>query len=68
MDDMKVPYLYDGTLWVGYDNEESVTDKTVYAKEKNLAGVLIWSIDTDDMQGFCGETNGLLKAINKAIK
>lgn len=38
-----------------------------YAKEKNLAGVFIWSIDTDDMKGFCGEENGLLKAINKAL-
>ncbi|XP_063918544.1 acidic mammalian chitinase-like [Zophobas morio] len=68
LDDMKVPYLYDDDFWIGYDNEESVTYKVQYAQEKNLAGVFIWSIDTDDMQGLCGESNGLLKAINKAIQ
>lgn len=39
-----------------------------YAKEKNLAGVFIWSIETDDMHEFCGEKNALLKTINKEIK
>ncbi|XP_044265227.1 acidic mammalian chitinase-like [Tribolium madens] len=68
LDDMKVPYMYDGDFWIGYDNEQSVTIKTEYAKEKNLAGVFIWSIETDDLHGFCGEKNGLLKAINQAIK
>jgi chitinase len=24
---MKVPYLYDGDFWIGYDNEESVAIK-----------------------------------------
>jgi hypothetical protein len=24
---MKVPYLYDGSFWIGYDNEESVALK-----------------------------------------
>ncbi|NP_001036034.1 chitinase 13 precursor [Tribolium castaneum] len=68
LDDMKVPYMYEDTFWIGYDNEQSVTIKTEYAKEKNLAGVFIWSIETDDMHEFCGEKNGLLKAVNKAIK
>lgn len=27
LDDMKVPYLYDDTFWIGYDNEESVAEK-----------------------------------------
>lgn len=39
-----------------------------YAKDRNLAGVFIWSIETDDMQGFCGTPNGLLKAVNAAMK
>lgn len=68
LDDMKVPYLYDGDFWIGYDDEQSVALKVQYAKEKNLAGVFIWSIETDDMHGFCGEPNGLLKAVNNAMK
>jgi chitinase len=68
LDDMKVPYLYDDTFWIGYDNEASAAAKVQYAKEKSLAGVFIWSIETDDMHGFCGEENGLLKAINNEMK
>jgi hypothetical protein len=29
LDDMKVPYLYDGSFWIGYDNEESVALKVL---------------------------------------
>ncbi|XP_064211811.1 acidic mammalian chitinase-like [Tribolium castaneum] len=68
LDDMNVPYLYDGDFWIGYDNEESIKYKVQYAKEKNLAGVFVWSIETDDMHEFCGEKNGLLKAVNKEMK
>ncbi|KAJ3649613.1 hypothetical protein Zmor_021345 [Zophobas morio] len=67
MDDMKVPYLYDGDFWIGFDNEQSVAEKVAYAKEKNLAGVFIWSIETDDMHEFCGRKNGLLNAVNDAM-
>jgi chitinase len=68
LEDMKVPYLYDDNFWIGYDNEESIGYKVRYAQEKNLAGVFIWSIETDDMHGFCGEKNGLLKSIYNKIK
>jgi hypothetical protein len=27
LDDMKVPYLYDDTFWIGYDNEASAAAK-----------------------------------------
>ena len=29
MDDMKVPYLYDGDFWIGFDNEQSVAEKVM---------------------------------------
>lgn len=29
LDDMKVPYLYKGTFWIGFDNPESLTDKVI---------------------------------------
>jgi GH18 family chitinase len=29
-----------------------------YAKNQNLAGVMVWSIDTDDFQGRCASLHG----------
>lgn len=65
--EQKVPYMYEGNFWIGYDNEQSVQEKVKYAKNKNLGGVMIWSIETDDLHGFCGTKKGLLNAIKKAL-
>ena len=37
--------------WVSYDNERSVKMKADLAWDKNLAGVMVWSIETDDFNG-----------------
>uniref|UniRef100_T1GD51 Uncharacterized protein n=1 Tax=Megaselia scalaris TaxID=36166 RepID=T1GD51_MEGSC len=49
-----VPYAYQGNQWVGYDNPQSIAAKAQFALSKNLAGVMIWSIETDDFRGDCG--------------
>ncbi|KAK7113633.1 chitinase-3-like protein 1 [Littorina saxatilis] len=70
MPNARVPYVY-GTLntqavWIGYDNPKSITEKSVYAVSRGMAGVMLWALDFDDFTGtVCG--NGkypLLKAIN----
>ncbi|XP_059611118.1 chitinase-3-like protein 1 [Phlebotomus argentipes] len=53
-DDQKVPYSYKGTEWIGYDNAESVKGKTEYAKSRGLGGVMIYSLEQDDVYGACG--------------
>lgn len=40
--------------WIGYDDKETVKGRTEYAEKRNLAGVMFWSIDTDDFKGHCG--------------
>ncbi|XP_014476739.1 PREDICTED: probable chitinase 2 isoform X2 [Dinoponera quadriceps] len=51
-----------------YDDIKSMEAKVKYIKEKKLAGVKIWSIDTDDFHGKCnGSDYPLMKAINAAL-
>ncbi|XP_032672455.1 probable chitinase 2 [Odontomachus brunneus] len=52
-----------------YDDIKSIEAKMKYIKEKNLAGVKIWSIDTDDFRGRCGEAAyPLMMAVNAALE
>jgi len=37
-----------GDQWIGYDNQQTLTYKVDYALSKQLAGVMIWSLDLDD--------------------
>nr|CAI5843271.1 unnamed protein product [Callosobruchus analis] len=54
-DKQKVPHAYKGNQWVKY------------AKTKNLGGIMIWNIATDDFHGVSGKKFPLLTAINKAM-
>ena len=47
------PYAYNGQQWIGYEDEKSVVTKTQYIQQMNLGGAMIWSIDTDDFNGYC---------------
>ena len=38
--------------WVSFDNEQSVKLKADLAWDQGLAGVMVWSIETDDFQGL----------------
>ncbi|XP_042240537.1 probable chitinase 2 [Homarus americanus] len=50
---MNEPYTYRGSLWCSYENHTSVAIKAQYAKAHNLAGMMVWSLDTDDFRGDC---------------
>lgn len=41
------------TKVVTYDDSRAVANKMRFAVEKSLAGVMVWSIDTDDFLGEC---------------
>ncbi len=60
--------MYKHTKWVSYDNEESIRLKSKFAYDHGLAGVMTWSIDTDDFRGVCGGPKyPLLRTINHAL-
>ncbi|KAF2880076.1 hypothetical protein ILUMI_26088 [Ignelater luminosus] len=66
-DKQQVPYLYSGNQWVGYDDEDSVRKKVEFAKQLNLGGLMMWSVDMDDPRGTCGPSYPLLKTIQKNL-
>lgn len=63
----KVPFAYGGNQWVGYDNEESVSLKCDFIYEHGLGGGMVWSVETDDFHGTCGERFTLLKTLNRRL-
>lgn len=67
-DSCSAPYAYKGNQWVGYDNPKSIEIKCRFAKSKNLGGVMMWSIETDDFRGISGTTFPLLRTMNSNIR
>lgn len=66
--DAKVPYAVKGADWVSYDDVTSIVEKVNYALSLDIAGVMIWSIETDDFNAIChDEKFPLLHAINRAL-
>ncbi|CAL4062917.1 unnamed protein product, partial [Meganyctiphanes norvegica] len=64
----QAPYMFMENMWVSYDDDNSLHLKTAFAQKKGLAGVMVWSIDTDDFKGTCfNQKFPLLRAINKAL-
>ncbi|TMW44839.1 hypothetical protein DOY81_010073 [Sarcophaga bullata] len=63
----EVPIIYNSNQWIGYDNVQSLVKKVDYANAKNLGGVMIWSIETDDFRGRCGSKYPLLNAVNNQL-
>ena len=60
----QVPYKYQGNQWVGYDDVESVIVKAKYSNSENLGGVMIWSMENDDVTGSCGQgASPLIKTV-----
>ncbi|XP_058799230.1 probable chitinase 2 isoform X2 [Phymastichus coffea] len=47
------PYSIHRHKVVVYDNVKSLQAKVLLAMQKGLAGVMVWSIDTDDFRGDC---------------
>merc|ERR1711973_432802 len=68
---MNEPYAYNTAYknaWCGYEDPTSVALKAKYATQLGLAGVAVWSIDTDDFHANCGGASmPLVKALGAAL-
>ncbi len=45
--DAQVPYLFDGSTFISYDDAESMAAKARFVREAGLGGVMIWEISQD---------------------
>lgn len=57
----KAPYLYNGDIFITYEDEESLAHKVNYINEKGLGGIMIWEY-AHDLQGK------LLNSLNESIQ
>ncbi|CAL4104786.1 unnamed protein product, partial [Meganyctiphanes norvegica] len=56
-EEMEVPYGYWNKVWCGYDHEESIANKAVYAHTLGLRGLMVWAVDQDDAHKECSTKN-----------
>lgn len=49
------PYAFKGTTWTGYDDLESIRQKSILVKKVNFGGMMFWSLDHDDHSDVCGD-------------
>lgn len=54
-------------MWVSFDDGNSLSIKVAFAQRLGLAGVMVWSMDTDDFSGQCGPAFPLLTSINRNL-
>ncbi|KAL9987523.1 hypothetical protein ACROYT_G001847 [Oculina patagonica] len=67
---VKAPYGHKGTIWVGFDDQESLKYKVdTVIKGKGLMGAMFWSLDLDDFSGSqCGQGPfPLMNAVKKHL-
>lgn len=51
--DAKVPYLYSGSKWITFDDQQSVTIKSQWIVDQQLGGAMIFALNYDDVRGEC---------------
>ncbi|XP_034663625.1 chitotriosidase-1 [Drosophila subobscura] len=47
------PYVSGLQEWISYENQTSIACKTNYIKSLNLGGVMVFSLNTDDLKNSC---------------
>ncbi|RVE46557.1 hypothetical protein evm_008792 [Chilo suppressalis] len=63
-----VPYAFSAENWVSYDDTASIRAKVEFARSHRLAGVMTWSVESDDFNNVCGGGKfPLLNMINDVL-
>ncbi|NLJ73867.1 MAG: glycoside hydrolase family 18 protein [Firmicutes bacterium] len=59
-DEARAPYLFDGSTFITYEDEESLRAKCEYVKQENLKGIMFWEYS-------CDQTGTLLNTIHNSL-
>ncbi|MBE6829703.1 MAG: chitinase, partial [Ruminococcaceae bacterium] len=57
----QVPWLFDGSTFISYDDAASIQKKVQYSNSKKLLGVGVWDLGFD-------KTGTLIKSVGQALK
>jgi chitinase len=60
-EEAKAPFLFNGSTFISYDDEESLRMKAQYVNENEYAGIFYW-------EHKCDKTRKLLKILHKELK
>ncbi|XP_021915423.1 acidic mammalian chitinase-like [Zootermopsis nevadensis] len=61
-------YAHYDDNWVSYDDISAVAAKAQFVKDKRLAGIMTWALESEDFRNTCGEgANPLLTTANKVL-
>lgn len=58
----RVPYLYNGSSFITYDDPESIGQKAAYMKEQGIAGAMVWTLSQDSLNA------DLLTALSQGLQ
>lgn len=62
------PYAFKDVVWSGYDDLESIREKSLLVKKVGFGGVVFWSLDHDDHSNVCGDGHfALIKSARDII-
>ncbi len=59
--DAKVPWLFNGSTFITYENELSMTEKAQYIKNNDLGGAMIWELSQDPNKVLLNSLYQILK-------
>ncbi|XP_021340968.1 uncharacterized protein LOC110441967, partial [Mizuhopecten yessoensis] len=51
-----VPFYVNDTLWVAYDDQQSVADKAEWLVQEGYGGSMVWELSMDDFSGVCSSS------------
>jgi chitinase len=60
-DQSKVPWLFDGSTFISYDDGDSIAQKAAYAKNAGLAGAGVWELSQNASGALLGILSDNLK-------
>ncbi|XP_026686468.1 uncharacterized protein LOC103519043, partial [Diaphorina citri] len=65
--EQQVPFAYKDDQWVGFDDERSLKMKMDWLKEDGYGGIMIWSVDMDDLSTPFKELTGNVFRMNQFV-